>query len=361
MEILFIISERSLYSGKIWIVNCSKNLEVVLTLGNKIQYNVPCVNLKVKGEGLKEIFNLKLIPQMNRLACLHEGLGGKNMDYIKKMISKICKTKDDPETDTVRSKEMNTANSLKGFVKSATALAICGLLVVSVAAAVDDGAVGADVSGNAEENPSDDGSAPGRYLAVQNVDIEQVQSVLSNYELEETIEEWVDTVTGNEQAATEGPAAELKMETEQPTATTEENVYQTVAESKYIIDFSEEDYEVLCRIVEAEAGDQDDKGRILVANVILNRVRDAQFPDNITDVVFQKSKKTYQFSPTRPGGRYYTVEVSDLTVECVERALKGEDYSEGALYFAMKTSSKSWFNRCLEFLFKHGDHYFYKD
>lgn len=280
------------------------------------------------------------------------------MDYIKKMINKICKTKDNPETDTVKTREMNTANSLKGFVKSATALAICGLLVVSVAAAVDDGAIGADASGNVEENSSDDGSAPGRYLAVQNVETEQVQSVLLNYELDETIKEWVDAVTDDGQSDEDDELTET--EAEQPTASTEGNADQTVSEAKYVIDFSEEDYEVLCRIVEAEAGDQDEKGRILVANVILNRVRDGEFPDNITDVVFQKSKKTYQFSPTRPGGRYYTVTVSDLTVECVERALRGEDYSEGALYFAMKTSSKSWFNRSLEFLFRHGDHYFYK-
>lgn len=282
------------------------------------------------------------------------------MDYIKKMINKICKTKDNPETDTVKSKEMNTANSLKGFVRSATALAICGLLVVSVAAAVDNGTEGADVSGNVEENSSDDGSAPGRYLAVQNVETEQVQSVLLNYELEENIEEWVDAVTDNGQSVTEDSVDEPETETEQPTASKEGNDDQTVSESKYVIEFSEEDYEVLCRIVEAEAGDQDEKGRILVANVIINRVKAGEFPDNITDVVFQKSKKTYQFSPTRPGGRYYTVTVSELTTECVERALKGEDYSEGALYFTMKTSSTSWFNRSLELLFKHGDHYFYK-
>ena len=64
-----------------------------------------------------------------------------------------------------------------------------------------------------------------------------------------------------------------------------------------VISFSDQDYEVLKRIVEAEAGGCDMQGRILVANVILNRVRDAEFPSTITDVVYQRS----QFSPVSDG------------------------------------------------------------
>ena len=78
------------------------------------------------------------------------------------------------------------------------------------------------------------------------------------------------------------------------------------------------------------------------------------------EVVFANNGKTYQFSPTKPGGRYYKVTADELTIECVDRALRGEDYSQGALYFCMKTSSNSWFNTSLQFLFKHQDHYFYK-
>lgn len=269
----------------------------------------------------------------------------RNMDYIKKVIGKICKNQNNPETDNAKSKEMNTAyNTFNGVVKSATSLAVCGLLVVAVATAVDGGTVGTDRTTSTTEATSDDGSAPEHYLAVQNTKMDFIQSVMIEYDSEELSYGIVDRAT-----------------IEQFVASTEEVVEQIVADSEYVIPFSEKDYEVLCTIVEAEAGDQDEKGKILVANVILNRVRDDEFPDNITDVVFQKSKKTYQFSPTRPGGRYYRVTPTENTIECVERALKGEDYSEGAIYFAMKTSSKSWFNRSLDFLFKHGDHYFYKD
>lgn len=48
----------------------------------------------------------------------------------------------------------------------------------------------------------------------------------------------------------------------------------------------QEERQILERIVEAEAGDQDLEGRILVANVILNRVHSNHFPDTIKGVVF---------------------------------------------------------------------------
>ena len=127
---------------------------------------------------------------------------------------------------------------------------------------------------------------------------------------------------------------------------------------------TEEDKEVLLRIVEAEATAEDVKGRMLVANVILNRVLSSKFPDNITDVVFQNNGKTYQFSPIKDG-RYWSVTVSEKTREAVERVLSGEDYSQGALYFAARElanpNNMSWFDRELTRLFRYGVHEFFKD
>jgi len=128
---------------------------------------------------------------------------------------------------------------------------------------------------------------------------------------------------------------------------------------KMDIDITDEEYEVLCRIVEAEAGDQDVYGRILVANVILNRVRyKKEFANDIIGVVFEKN----QFAPTRDGS-YYSVKVSKKTKEAVNRATSGEDYSQGALYFFMRSatskSKASWFDT-LDYLFKYGCHEFFK-
>lgn len=124
----------------------------------------------------------------------------------------------------------------------------------------------------------------------------------------------------------------------------------------------EEDYDILLRIVEAEAGGEDADGKLLVANVVLNRVNSEAFPDNVKDVVMQRSGGVTQFSPVA-SGRIWRVSISEETIAAVQRALEGEDISQGALYFAARkradSSSMRWFDEHLTFLFRHGGHEFF--
>ncbi len=137
---------------------------------------------------------------------------------------------------------------------------------------------------------------------------------------------------------------------------------ELVTNKKMMMKLSEDELQVLYRIVEAEATGEDIYGKILVANVVLNRVNDSEFPDTVSKVVFQKVGNSYQFSPTRDG-RYYSVKITKSTKEAVKRALAGEDYSEGALYFfarKLTTEKKaSWFDRNLRKVVQHGCHEFY--
>lgn len=124
----------------------------------------------------------------------------------------------------------------------------------------------------------------------------------------------------------------------------------------------EEDYDILLRIVEAEAGGEDEDGKLLVANVVLNRVNSESFPDTVKDVVMQKNGRVTQFSPVA-SGRIWRVKISEETVRAVQRAIDGEDISQGALYFAARrhadSESMRWFDRKLTFLFRHGGHEFF--
>lgn len=269
------------------------------------------------------------------------------MDYIKKMFGKLCKSKENPDA---AAKEKNTANNntFKRIIGGTAVVAMTACCIAAVSPVTADNNEPQNGGNVTEESATDDGSAPGHYLAVP-TNVELTQSVTISLELSEEDNKEIQQLTEEEN---------IQGETEQASASAQGNESQTVAQSEYIVDFSEEDYKVLCTIVEAEAGDQDEKGRILVANVIINRVLSSG--STIKEVVFSNDGNTYQFSPTRPGGSYYRTTATQLTIECVDRALKGEDYSEGARYFAMKTSSNSWFNTSLTFLFKHGDHYFYK-
>lgn len=128
------------------------------------------------------------------------------------------------------------------------------------------------------------------------------------------------------------------------------------------IPITEEDYEALLRIVQAEAGGEDEQGKILVAEVILNRVLAKDFASTVSDVIFEKSGGSPQFAPTADG-RYYSVEVTGSTVEAVEKAIHEEDISQGALFFSARRRANpydmAWFDRNLTWLFQYGGHEFY--
>lgn len=125
---------------------------------------------------------------------------------------------------------------------------------------------------------------------------------------------------------------------------------------------TQSDYDVLLRIVEAEAGGEDLFLRTLIANVVINRMKNDYYPNTIEEVVFQNNGKTYQFSPIKDK-RYFTVSVSDGTIKAVKQALSGYDNSNGALAFVdpSNTSDKvmSWFNNHLDFVMSYGDVSFY--
>ncbi len=116
---------------------------------------------------------------------------------------------------------------------------------------------------------------------------------------------------------------------------------------------------ILERIVEAESGDQTIKGRQMVANVILNRMKSEKFPDTVREIVFAGR----QFSPVS-NGSYYRVKVSSQTKKAVEKALKEKDNTNGALYFMYRagsdSSNVSWFDRELTKLCEYGCHEFFR-
>lgn len=154
--------------------------------------------------------------------------------------------------------------------------------------------------------------------------------------------------TGEENVETEIPAEEPDPTLVVEEGTDKKNIYLKIKE-----------YNVLLRIVEAEAGGEDITGKMLVANVIMNRVQNGRFPDTVTEVVYQKNANgKAQFSPT-VNGRIDSVNVSQETVDAVERVLNGEDSSNGALYFRSVHSSGTWHDNALRRVAEHGNHIFY--
>lgn len=137
-----------------------------------------------------------------------------------------------------------------------------------------------------------------------------------------------------------------------------QNALETVAENQ----MSYNDYYTLLQIVEAEATGGDIPSKLLVANVVLNRVKDSHFPDTVYDVVWQRVGGSAQFSPTEDG-RIASCTITNSTIEAVELALQGEDNSQGALFFVARNSAApqnvQWFDSSLVWLFEYGGHEYY--
>lgn len=202
-----------------------------------------------------------------------------------------------------------------------------------------------------------------------------VPNVVENYMIEQMEEEQRREKERAEkiaQKAKEEAAIRAKEQAEAKKIAKEKEIAEKKAEQlkkkkeeaeKKKVKISEKDKNILLRIVEAEATGGDVKSKMLVANVILNRVKSSKFPDTVEGVVFQKGGGVYQFSPIKDG-RYYSVSISSGTRKAVNRVLAGEDVSKGALYFmARKIANPSnvrWFDNHLTRVMQYGSHEFYK-
>ena len=114
----------------------------------------------------------------------------------------------------------------------------------------------------------------------------------------------------------------------------------------------------LSRIIYAEAGDQTLEGQVAVGNVVMNRVRSSEFPNDIYGVIFDK-KYGVQFTPVSNGTIYNTP--SAESVIAAKLVLDGCVVTEKAMYFLdPRISSNFWVVNNRTFLFSLGCHDFYQ-
>lgn len=156
------------------------------------------------------------------------------------------------------------------------------------------------------------------------------------------------TITGNEAVIITQPETITKEEPEK-----EESQIQSM-------DWDGEESYLLAKIAMAEAEGESIEGKALVILVVLNRVWSNQFPDTIEEVILQEYKGVHQFSVTMDGGRWWRVEPNEECYEALDLVMSGWNESRNALYFESPSES-AWHQEHLDFLFKYGNHYFYRD
>ena len=100
---------------------------------------------------------------------------------------------------------------------------------------------------------------------------------------------------------------------------------------------SSSDYQLLARLISAEARGETYLGQVAVGAVVLNRVEHPSFPDSISGIIYQKGA----FSCIDDGQFYQPV--ADSAYKAARDALNGLDPSGGAIYYYNpNTATNKW-------------------
>ena len=121
---------------------------------------------------------------------------------------------------------------------------------------------------------------------------------------------------------------------------------------------SEDDKELMARLVAAEAKGEPYAGKVAVATVILNRLSSPDFPNSIKEIVYQVVDGHYAFTPVQNGAIYQQADADSK--KAVNEALGFWGQGNGSVYFYNpKISTSKWiFSR--EVTVRIGNHVFAK-
>ncbi len=100
------------------------------------------------------------------------------------------------------------------------------------------------------------------------------------------------------------------------------------------------EFELLARLINAEAGGEPYTAQVAVGAVVLNRVSHPSFPNSISEVIYQKSDGFYQFTPVQNG--YINVPPTDSARRAAQDAINGWDPTNGAIYFFESDVTNKW-------------------
>ncbi|UYO36709.1 cell wall hydrolase [Bacillus zhangzhouensis] len=101
--------------------------------------------------------------------------------------------------------------------------------------------------------------------------------------------------------------------------------------------YSNEEMDLLSRLVHAEAKGESYEGKKAVASVILNRVEHRSFPDSVKGVIYQRNA----FQPVSNGSIHNKADQD--SIKAVKQVVKEHDRTTNAIYFYNpKTATDHW-------------------
>ena len=127
-------------------------------------------------------------------------------------------------------------------------------------------------------------------------------------------------------------------------------------EDYYDLNFPYGDIHWLSHIITSEAGIEPMEGKIGVGNVVMNRVKSAEFPDTVFGVVYDY-EHTIQFEPVSRGTIHDDPKPEDIIAAYL--VLEGANTAGNCIYFVNPQFGSFWFDNNLDFVIKLGRHNFY--
>ncbi|MEW5921679.1 MAG: LysM peptidoglycan-binding domain-containing protein [Bacillota bacterium] len=105
--------------------------------------------------------------------------------------------------------------------------------------------------------------------------------------------------------------------------------------------YSQQDIDLLARLVHAEAAGEPYIGQVAIAASVLNRVKSPVYPNTIRGVIYQVTYGYYQYSPVLDGR--INLPANRTAYQAVYDALAGWDPSNGALgFYNPRKTSNQW-------------------
>ena len=116
--------------------------------------------------------------------------------------------------------------------------------------------------------------------------------------------------------------------------------------------YSQSDYNLLARLISAEARGESYTGQFAVGAVVLNRVEHPSFPNTISGVIYQKGA----FSCLDDG--QFNQPVAESSYRAAQDALNGWDPSGGAIYYYNPVTATNQWIRSRPVIIQIGKHLF---
>jgi spore germination cell wall hydrolase CwlJ-like protein len=109
---------------------------------------------------------------------------------------------------------------------------------------------------------------------------------------------------------------------------------------KTVVSYTQGEYDLLARLITAEAGSEPYNAQVGVGAVVVNRVLSGRFPDTISSVIYQVDNGYYQFTPVENG--WINKPATNTAKKAAYDALHGSDPTNGALYYFDDSATNKW-------------------